>query len=328
METVGLEPPRWEQRRVLVTGATGLLGGWLVRELVGRGADVVAIVRDSVPHTFIEVERLWDRIAITRGDVTDASFVRRVLAEYEVQTVFHLAAQTIVPIANKSPISTFETNIAGTWNMLEAVRLGMNEVEVVVASSDKAYGPSTQLPYREDYPLQGRSPYDVSKSCADLIAQAYAATWSTNVCVARCGNLFGGGDRNYNRLVPGVIRDVMSGRRPILRSDGTPVRDYIYAEDAARAYLLLASTMRDDASLRGSPFNFSLEAPKSALEIVKLILDVMGSNLVPDIRARASGELQEQYLDASAAHIRLGWQAQVPLIEGIRKTVDWYGAHG
>ena len=261
--SVGLDH-EWDQRRTLVTGATGLLGGWIVRELVSRGAEVVALVRDEVPGTFIELEDLRQHIIVCRGDVTDPSLVGRVLAEYEVETVFHLAAQTIVPIANQSPLSTFETNIAGTWTVLEAVRLGASGAEVVVASSDKAYGLSTHLPYREDYPLQGRSPYDVSKSCADLIAEAYAATWSANVCVVRCGNLFGGGDRNYSRLIPGVIRDVMSGRRPVLRSDGSPLRDYIYAEDAARAYLLLAAAMRTDVSLRGSAFNFSLEAPASA----------------------------------------------------------------
>jgi CDP-glucose 4,6-dehydratase len=324
---VGLDPD-WEQRRVLVTGATGLLGGWVVRELVHRGADVVAIVRDSVPRTFVEVEGLSNDMTVCRGDINDESLVRRVLAEYEVETVFHLAAQTIVPIANKSPLSTFETNIAGTWTVLEAARLGAPAAEVVVASSDKAYGLSTELPYREDHRLQGRSPYDVSKSCADLIAQAYAATWSANVCVVRCGNLFGGGDRNFSRLVPGVIRDVMSGRRPVLRSDGSPVRDYIYAEDAARAYLLLARAMRSDSSLRGSPFNFSLETPVSALEVVKMILEVMSSDLLPDIQARADRELQEQYLDATAAHSRLGWQPEVSLREGIKRTVEWYGAHG
>ncbi len=278
MAAVGLDP-EWEQRQTLVTGATGLLGGWMVRELVDRGANVVAIIRDEVPGTFIDVEDLRHRITVCRGDVTDASLVGRVLAEYEVKTVFHLAAQTIVPIAKRSPLSTFETNITGTWTVLEAVRLCGAEAEVVVASSDKAYGPSGHLPYREEDPVQGRTPYDVSKSCADLIARAYAATWSANVCVVRCGNLFGGGDRNYSRLVPGVIRDVMCGRRPVLRSDGTPVRDYIYAEDAARAYLLLASAMRTDPSLRGSPFNFSLETPRSALEVVNLILEVMGSDL-------------------------------------------------
>lgn len=327
MATVGLDPG-WNQRRVLVTGATGLLGGWVVRELATHGADVVAIVRDSVPGTFLETEGMWGRISVCRGDVTDAPLVRRVLAEYEAQTVFHLAAQTIVPIANRSPISTFETNIAGTWVVLESVRLSGQDIEVVVASSDKAYGPSTRLPYREDYPLQGRTPYDVSKSCADLIAQAYAATWSTNVCVVRCGNLFGGGDRNYNRLIPGVIRDVMSGRRPVLRSDGTPVRDYIYAEDAARAYLLLASAMRMDSSLRGSPFNFSLESPTTALEVVKVILEAMGSDLPPDIRANATRELEVQYLDASAARSRLRWQPEVSLVEGLKRTVDWYKVHG
>jgi len=320
--------PGWDQRRVLVTGATGLLGGWMVRELVNRGADVVAIVRDSVPRTFIEVEGLWPRITVCRGDINDGPLVRRVLAEYEVKTVFHLAAQTIVPIANQSPLSTFETNIAGTWTVLEAARLSEPAGEVIVASSDKAYGQSDQLPYREGHPLQGRSPYDVSKSCADLISQAYAATWSANVCVVRCGNLFGGGDRNYSRLVPGVIRDVVSGRNPVLRSDGSPVRDYIYAEDAARAYLLLAEAMRKDASLRGTPFNFSLESPVSALEVVNLILEVMHSDLSPDIRAGAKGELKEQYLDASAARARLGWQPEVSFRDGLKRTVEWYQAHG
>jgi CDP-glucose 4,6-dehydratase len=323
---VGLDD--WEQRRTLVTGATGLLGGWLVRELVRRSADVIAIVRDSVPRTFLAEEGLTDRITICRGDVCDAGLVRRTLAEYEVRTIFHLAAQTIVPIANTSPLSTFETNIAGTWTVLEAARLSENVREVIVASSDKAYGESEQLPYLESYPLEGRTPYDVSKSCADLIAQAYAHTWGCNVCVARCGNLVGGGDRNFNRLVPGVIRDVMSARRPVLRSDGRPVRDYICVEDAVGAYLKLAEAMRSDPSLRGTPFNFSLESPQSALAVVEIILELMKSDLRPDIRATAKSELAEQFLDASAAHDRLGWYPEVPLREGLARTVAWYLAHG
>ena len=318
----------WEQRRVLVTGATGLLGGWLVRDLVDRGAEVVAIVRDSVPRTFIHEEGLFDRITVCRGGICDAGLVLRVMAEYEVQTVFHLAAQTIVPIANRSPLSTFETNIAGSWTVLEAARLTGTVGEVVVASSDKAYGQSDELPYLENYPLQGRTPYDVSKSCADLIAQAYAHTWSLNVCIVRCGNLVGGGDRNFNRLVPGVIRDVMSGRRPVLRSDGRSVRDYIYVEDAARAYLRLAEAMRSDPSLGGVPFNFSLESPVSALAVTQMILELMHCDLQPDIQSTACGELAEQYLDASAAHTRLGWQPEVSLREGLTRTVAWYAAHG
>jgi CDP-glucose 4,6-dehydratase len=323
---VGLDAT-WGQRRVLVTGATGLLGGWLVRDLVQRDADVVAIVRDSVPRTFVEEEDLLGRITVCHGDVCDASLVARVMAEYEVQTVFHLAAQTIVPIANRSPVSTFETNVAGTWTVLEQARLIDGVGEVLVASSDKAYGQSDQLPYRESHPLQGRTPYDVSKSCADLIAQAYAHTFGLNVCVVRCGNLFGGGDRNFNRLVPGVIRDVISGRRPLLRSDGSPIRDYIYVEDAARAYVELAAAMRSDPSLRGTPFNFSLESPVPALELVRMILEIMGSQLEPDILSTSSGELAEQYLDASAAHDRLGWQPEVTLREGLARTVDWYTSH-
>jgi CDP-glucose 4,6-dehydratase len=326
MATVGLSD--WLQHRVLVTGATGLLGGWLVRELLALDADVVAVVRDSVPRTFVAEEGLLGRITVCRGDICDPGLVHRVLAEYEVQTVFHLAAQTIVPIANQSPISTFEANITGTWTVLEAARLTDTVGEVLVASSDKAYGQSEQLPYREDYPLQGRTPYDVSKSCADLIAQAYAHTWSQNVCVVRCGNLVGGGDRNFNRLVPGVIRDVMAGRRPVLRSDGRPLRDYIYVEDAARAYILLAAAMRSDPSLRGTPFNFSLEIPVSALELTTMILDVMDSDLTPDIQSSARGEIEAQFLDASAAHARLGWQPEIPLREGIARTVAWYATHG
>lgn len=316
----------WAQRRVLVTGATGLLGGWLVRALLARGADVVAIVRDAVPRSFLDEEGLFPQITACRGDVRDRSLVGRVLGEYEIETVFHLAAQTIVPIANASPLSTFETNVAGTWTVLEEARLSPTVRETILASSDKAYGATDDLPYKETHPLVGRTPYDVSKSCADLIAQAYAHTWSLNVCVVRCGNLFGGGDRNYNRLVPGVIRDILSGRRPILRSDGSPVRDYIYVEDAASAYLRLAAAMRADDTLCGRAFNFSLEKPMRVLELVETVLRVMGSDLTPDIRATARSELSEQYLDSSAAREVLGWEAEVSLEEGLARTVEWYRA--
>ncbi len=327
MEAVALEQG-WDQRRVLVTGATGLLGGWLVRELLARRADVVALVRDGVPRTFLSEEGLSELVTTCRGDVRDPSLVSRMLAEYEIEAVFHLAAQTIVPIANASPLSTFETNVAGTWTLLEAARLTPGVRCVLVASSDKAYGPSDDLPYRESHRLEGRAPYDVSKSCADLIAQAYAHSFGLNVGVVRCGNLFAGGDRNYNRLVPGVIRDVMSGRRPVLRSDGSPVRDYIYAEDAAKAYVLFAEALLADPSLTGSAFNFSLETPVRVLELVQLILSTMGSDLEPDVRASASVELRAQYLDATAARSRLGWKASVTLEEGLDRTIAWYGAHG
>lgn len=320
--------PSLAKRRVLVTGATGLLGGWLVRELVSREADVVAIVRDGVPRTFLKEERLEERVTVCRGDVREMDVTRRVLAEYEIDTVFHLAAQTIVPIANASPLSTFETNVAGTWILLEACRLAGSVASVVVASSDKAYGPSDRLPYLESHRLEGRSPYDVSKSCADLIAQAYAHTYGLNVGIVRCGNLFGGGDRNYNRLVPGVIRDVMSRARPILRSDGSPVRDYIYAEDAAKAYVLFAEALLADGTLSGTAFNFSLERPVTVLELVQMVLSTMGSELAPDVRGTASAELSEQYLDASAARSRLGWKPAVDLEGGLARTVAWYGEHG
>jgi CDP-glucose 4,6-dehydratase len=318
----------WRAQRVLVTGATGLLGGWLVRELLERRADVVAIVRDGVPRSYLHEEGLQERITTCTGDVRDGAFVARVLVEYEVETVFHLAAQTIVPIANVSPLSTFETNIAGTWTMLEAARLAPGVKAVLVASSDKAYGPSNELPYKESHRLEGRSPYDVSKSCADLITQAYVHTWGLTTGVVRCGNLFGGGDRNYNRLVPGVIRDVLLGRSPVLRSDGSPVRDYIYAQDAARAYILFAEALQLDPSLSGAAFNFSLETPVKVVDLLELLLSVMGSEMRPDIRAGASTELVEQYLDASAARARLGWKPSMTLEEGLVATVAWYRDHG
>jgi CDP-glucose 4,6-dehydratase len=296
----------------------------MVRELVNRGADVVAVVRDSVPGTFIDVEGLRDRISVCRGDVTNASLVRRVLAEYEVQTVFHLAAQTIVPIANKSPISTFESNIAGTWTVLEGVRLGGSEVEVVVASSDKAYGPSASLPYREDYSLHGRSPYDVSKSCADLLALTYAASYGMNLAVARCGNIYGGGDLNWSRIVPGTIRSVLEGRAPVLRSDGSFIRDYVYVEDVVDAYMAMAEAA-GRPGVRGEAFNFSPQRPLTVLEITRAVLAAMDrSDLEPVILDSARAEIKDQYLDAGKAARVLGWEPRYGLEEGLEATVAWY----
>jgi len=317
----------WHDRRTLVTGATGLLGGWLVEKLIDSGADVVCLVRDHAPRSRLMAEGHVNRVAVCTGDVTDQAALERVLGEYEVRTVFHLAAQTIVPIANRNPVSTFESNVAGTWSLLEACRRSSLVSEIIVASSDKAYGAQPVLPYSEDMPLQGQAPYDVSKSCADLIASSYAHTYGLPVCVTRCGNLFGGGDLNFNRLVPGVIRDVLRGRAPLIRSDGRFVRDYVYVEDAAGAYMTVAEKLSRQRDLAGRAYNFSLQQPITVIEMVARITAAMGVACEPEILDEASDEIREQYLDSTRAREELGWRPAVGLDEGLRRTIAWYRAH-
>ena len=314
----------WFQRPVFITGCSGFLGSWLTQELLDRRADVVGLVRDWTPCSRLFTDGLYKRMAIVHGAVEDLPTLERTLSEYEIETVFHLAAQTIVRIANRNPISTFETNIRGTWNLLEACRHVSTVKRVVVASSDKAYGIQQQLPYTEDSPLQGRHPYDVSKSCADLIAHAYYATYELPVCVTRCGNLYGGGDLNFNRLVPGTIRSILNGERPIIRSDGSFIRDYFYVKDAVLAYLDLAERMGDERVV-GKAFNFSNESQISVLEIVQQILDVMGRpDLPPVILDEVRNEIPHQYLSAERARTLLGWAPQYDLAQGLVETVDWY----
>lgn len=317
----------WRDRSVLVTGATGLLGGWLAEALLARGASVVGIVRDGVPRSRLVTERVIDRIAVARGDVTDGALVERVLAEYEVECVFHLAAQTIVTIANRAPLSTFDTNVRGTWTVLEACRRVPTVKRVVVASSDKAYGEHAVLPYDESAPLQGRHPYDVSKSAADLIAQAYWHTFGLRVAVTRCGNLFGGGDLNWSRIVPGTIRSVLYGERPVIRSDGRLVRDYLYVEDAVDAYLLAAESLAGSDDAAGQALNVSYEQPLGVREMVERILAVMDRrDLAPVILDETTNEIREQYLRAERARKLLGWTPRVALEEGLARTVAWYRA--
>jgi CDP-glucose 4,6-dehydratase len=316
----------WQDRPTLVTGATGLLGGWLVRQLLAAEADVVCVVRDWVPQSEFVRGGLLDRVKVVNGDVRSQSLMERTLGEYEIDTVIHLAAQTIVGIANRNPVSTFKTNIGGTWALLEACRRSPAVKQIVVASSDKAYGEHKQLPYDEDAPLQGRHPYDVSKSCADLIAQSYAATYNLPVAITRCGNLYGGGDLNWNRIVPGTIRSVLRGQRPVIRSDGKFVRDYFHAEDAAAANLLLARQLSTNKSLTGQAFNFSNETQVTVLELVQRILKLMGSELQPDVRNQATNEIREQYLSARKAREVLGWTPLFTLDEGLRSTIEWYRA--
>ena len=314
----------WQDRPTLVTGATGLLGGWLVRRLLDLDADIVCLVRDWVPQSELVRARIVEQVKVVRGDVRDQALLERALGEYEIDTVFHLAAQTIVSIANRNPVSTFETNVQGTWVLLEACRRSPMVKQIILASSDKAYGDHTDLPYNEETPLQGRHPYDVSKSCADLIAQAYATTYDLPVAITRCGNLYGGGDLNWNRIVPGTIRSVLRDQRPVIRSDGRYVRDYFYVEDAAAAYILLAERQAENRDLWGQAFNFSNETPLTVLELARRILELMGSDLEPDIRNEATNEIRQQYLSAEKARRLLGWHPLFTLDEGLRRTVTWY----
>jgi len=314
----------WQDRPTLVTGATGLVGGWVVRRLLDAGAQVVCLVRDWVPGCELVRGRLVEQTVVVRADVRDQAALERALGEYEIDTVIHLAAQTIVGIANRNPVSTFEANVQGTWALLEACRRSPRVKQIVVASSDKAYGDQEKLPYDETTPLEGRHPYDVSKSCADLIAQAYATTYGLPLAITRCGNFYGGGDLNWNRLVPGTIRSVLRGERPVIRSDGSYVRDYFYVEDGAAAYMLLAERIACHKELRGMAFNFSNEVQIPVLEMVRHILHAMGSNLQPDVRAEASNEIRHQYLSAERARRVLEWSPLFSLKEGIECTVEWY----
>ena len=323
MEDLGIDR-FWQDRPVLVTGATGLVGGWLVRRLAEAGAEIVCLVRDWVPDSQLVHDGWVDRVRVVRGDLCDQTLLERVLGEYEVETVMHLAAQAIVGIANRNPVSTFESNIRGTWALLEACRRSPRARQIVVASSDKAYGEAPSLPYTEETPLAGRHPYDVSKSCADLIAQSYATTYDLPLVITRCGNFYGGGDLNWNRIVPGTIRSVLRGQAPIIRADGTFVRDYFHVEDGADVYMLLAQSLAEDETLAGQAFNFSNEIQVTVLELVERILRVMGSSLRPQVLGEASGEIRHQYLSAAKARAAFGWQPLFTLDEGLTRTIQWY----
>jgi CDP-glucose 4,6-dehydratase len=317
----------WRDRRVFVTGASGIVGSWLVRNLLDAGAYCVVLVRDADPQS--ELLRSGDirRTVVVNGQLEDFATLERAINEHEIDTVFHLAAQAIVGAANRSPLQTFESNIRGTYNLLEACRrLGQSVSRVVIASSDKAYG-EADLPYTEATPLQGRFPYEVSKSCADLIAQSYFHTYGLPVGITRCGNIYGGGDLNWSRIVPGTIRSLLRGERPVIRSDGQFVRDYIYVGDVVRAYMLLAEKM-EQAAVAGSAFNVSPERPVTVMELVDSLRRIMGcEHIQPDIRNTASGEIHSQYLDSSRARSVLGWEPRYSLETGLAETVAWYRAY-
>ena len=317
----------WKARPTLVTGATGLMGSWLLQRLVDEGAEVVSLVRDAVPHSIAVTSGLLDRVVTVRGALDDFDLIRRSLAEYSIDTVFHLAAQPLVGVAKRDPLSTLETNVRGSWNMLEAARLcGVRQM--VIASSDKAYGASPNLPYTEDQALQGRFPYDVSKSCTDLIATMYAATYDLPVGIMRCANLFGGGDLNFSRTIPGVIRSTLLGERFVIRSDGKFVRDFLYVKDAAAAYLCVAENLAANPELRGQAFNFGLGLRITVLDLVAKVLEMMErTDLEPLIQKQASFEIREQYMSIEKARRILGWECKYSLTEGLAATIDWYVKH-
>lgn len=313
----------WKGKNILVTGATGLLGSWLVKELVDNKSNVVCLIRDFVPKSNLYMNGYWKKTVNVDGPLEDYFLISRILNEYEIDTIFHLGAQTIVGTANRSPLSTFEANIKGTWNILEASRVNENVERIVVASSDKAYGEHEELPYNESMALIGRHPYDVSKSCADLIAQSYFYTYNLPLGITRCGNFYGGGDLNFNRIVPGTIKSVLDNENPIIRSDGEFIRDYIYIKDAVKAYMTLTKSL-DDPHIRG-PYNFSNESQVSVLEIVDRILNLMDrEDLKPVILNEASNEIRHQYLSAKKAMEHLNWKPEYDLDNGLKETIEWY----
>lgn len=317
----------WRDRPVFLTGATGFVGSWLLEQLVAQGAQVVCLVRDFVPQASFFRFHLSERVKVVCGEIVDQLLLERILGEYEIDTVFHLAAQTIVGIANRNPLSTFKSNIEGTWALLEACRRSPVVRQIIIASSDKAYGDHQGRVYDEMTPLQGSHPYDVSKACADLIARSYVRTYGLPIAVTRCANFFGGGDLNWNRVIPGTIRSIIRAQPPVIRSDGTYIRDYLYVEDAAAAYMLLAEKMACQSELQGEAFNFSSGQPLTVRELVQHILRLMDSDLEPVVRNEASHEIREQLLNVEKARRQLDWSPLFTLEEGLRKTIAWYRAY-
>jgi len=322
-DTGNMAKSYWRNKNVFITGCTGLLGAWLTKYLIEKGANVIGLIRDWVPGSNLFQRDCFDNLISVRGSIEDYALLERILGEYEIDTVFHVAAQTIVTIANRNPLSTFEANIRGTWQLLEACRRSPLVKKVIIASSDKAYGRQEQLPYTEESPLQGEHPYDVSKSCSDLIARSYHVTYGLPLCITRCGNFYGGGDLNFNRLIPGTIRSIIFGERPIIRSDGNYIRDYFYIEDAVEAYVHLAKRM-DDPQILGEAFNFSNENQMTVLEIVKRVLSLMDSDLEPIILNETKGEIRNQYLSAAKAREVLNWHPKIDVDDNLRKAIDWY----
>ena len=319
----------WNGKNVFITGATGLLGSWLTKHMVDKGANVIILNRDTMPKSILwsssdEFDYIKDKITIVHGCLEDYQLLERAINEYEIEVVFHLGAQTIVRIANRNPLSTFESNIRGTYNILEACRRNASIIKgIIVASSDKAYGEQERLPYEESTPLKGTHPYDVSKSCVDLISYTYFNTYKLPVCVTRCGNLYGPGDLNFNRIIPGTIHSLLNQERPIIRSDGSYIRDYFYVKDGVLAYAMLAEKLYE-MDIAGESFNFSNEIQVSVLQLVEKIIETIGSELNPEILGEAKNEIAHQYLSAKKARSVLNWRPHYTLEAGLKETIEWY----
>jgi CDP-glucose 4,6-dehydratase len=313
----------WVGRRVLVTGATGVVGSHLCEKLIGLGAYVVALVRDDDPMSSLYRDGIAEKCSIVRGDLRSFETCMRSINAHDIDTVFHLGAQTLVETAMRDPLETFESNLRGTYNLLEAARrIGIVKA-FIVASSDKAYGDSDILPYTEDMPLVGRHPYDVSKSCTDLLSTCYSISYDLPVTIARCGNIYGSGDLNWSRIVPGTIRSILGGQRPVLRSNGTNIRDYIYVSDVVSAYIKLAEQI-DHPHVRGEAFNFSPETRVDVFEMVSAISSAMDSKLEPIVLDTATHEIKVQTLDSSKARRILDWRPTWSLDAALRETIPWY----
>jgi CDP-glucose 4,6-dehydratase len=323
----------WKREPVLVTGAQGFVGSWLAERLLDEGAKVVTLLRDSEPTNRFNADGIAERCVQVRADMTDYDDMTRALNEHGIRAVFHLAAQTIVGTANRSPLSTFETNIRGTYTLLEACRgmsvTGTPVERIVVASSDKAYGRHEQLPYKEDFPLQALYPYDVSKAATDMISRSYAATYDMPVAVTRLANVYGGGDPNDSRIIPDTIHALQDGKRPVIRSDGSPERDYLYVEDAVDAYLAIAASL-DDKDNWGRAWNAGTGEPVSVRSLVERLIKVAGADVEPDIQGEGTphGEIDRQFLDSTAIKTELGWQPRWSLDDGLAATWRWYGEAG
>jgi CDP-glucose 4,6-dehydratase len=313
---------------VLVTGAQGFLGSWLARRLLDQGRRVIALRRDFDPLSPFRTEGIESRCTVALADLTDHAALVRVLNEHEVGEIFHVAGQTVVGAANRSPLGTWDANVRGTYTLLEACRSLGGVRRVIVASSDKAYGDHEELPYREDHALRPRYPYDVSKACADLIARSYAHTYDLPVAVTRLANIYGPGDLNWSRVVPDTARALARGERPVIRSDGTPERDYVYVEDAVDAYLAVAASL-DRPELRGRAWNAGRGEPVPVIEVVRKLIAASGLSVEPDMRGAGTppGEIDRQFLDSSAIRAELGWQPKWELERGLRVTWEWYSRH-
>ncbi|MBL7206050.1 MAG: GDP-mannose 4,6-dehydratase [Candidatus Aenigmarchaeota archaeon] len=323
---MGIDKDSWEGKNVFLTGANGFLGSNIAKTLVENKANVIVLLRDNLPQSVLNYTGTYNKLrAVLWGDITNYKLVERILNEYEIDTCIHVAAQAIVTTANTNPTSTFESNIKGTWTILEACRNAKNIESVVVASSDKTYGDQEKLPYTEESTLNACYPYDASKACTDILCRTYFKTYELPVAVTRCANIYGGGDLNFSRIVPDTIRLVLQGKPPVIRSDGTPVRDFVYVGDIVNAYLTLAQSIGKEG-VNGEAFNFGSNSPISVLDLAKKIIDISGKEIVPDVQGKSkpNAEIDKQYLSIEKAKKILGWEPKFSLEEGLKKTIAWY----